>query len=46
MIAIIVTLVVTTPIAWLWASAIDKQTQYKKQNPNYNEKQGWLDWDN
>jgi hypothetical protein len=44
MVELIITLIVTVPIAWLWANAIDKHTQFKKQNPDYKET-GWLDWD-
>ena len=36
---------VTALISWLWVRAIDKQIQYKKENPDYKESEGWLDWD-
>ena len=45
MVELIITFIVTVPIAWLWVNAIDKQIKYKKQNPDYNEEEGWLDWD-
>lgn len=37
--------IITVGISWLWATAIDKQIEYKKQHPEYNESKGWLDWD-
>jgi len=37
--------IVTTIIAWLWANGIDKQMKCKKENPDYKESEGWLDWD-
>ena len=40
-----VMLIVTVSISWLWATAIEKQAQFKKENPDYNESEGWLDWD-
>ena len=36
---------VTTIISILWVCGIDKQIQYKKENPDTNESEGWLDWD-
>jgi hypothetical protein len=36
---------VTVLISWLWARGIDKQMKYKKENPDHNESEGWLDWD-
>jgi hypothetical protein len=29
----------------MWANGIDKETQYKKDNPDYKSGEGWLDWD-
>lgn len=37
--------IITAGIAWLWANGIEKQAQYKKDHPEYNETEGWLDWD-
>jgi len=37
--------VITALISWMWVNAIDKQIQYKKEHPEYNESEGWLDWD-
>ena len=37
--------IITAAISWLWVRGIDKQIQYKKENPDYNENEGWLDWD-
>ena len=45
LLGLIITFIVTAPIAWLWVNTIDKQIKYKKQNPDYNEEEGWLDWD-
>lgn len=36
---------ITAGLSWLWASAIDKEMKYRKQNPDYNPEEGWLDWD-
>jgi hypothetical protein len=36
---------VTVLISWLWVRGIDKQIKYKKENPDHDENQGWLDWD-
>jgi hypothetical protein len=37
--------IITALISWLWANGVDKQIQYKKEHPEYNESEGWLDWD-
>lgn len=37
--------IITAGIAWMWANGIEKQAQYKKDHPEYNESEGWLDWD-
>lgn len=37
--------IVTAVISWAWASAIEKHAEYKKEHPEYNESEGWLDWD-
>lgn len=44
-VAILIVLVISGIISWIWVGAIDKQIKYKKENPEYNEKEGWLDWD-
>jgi hypothetical protein len=44
-IALTITFIVTAVISWLWVRGIDNQMKYKKQNPNYNPNEGWLDWD-
>lgn len=36
---------ITTIISIIWVYLIDKQVTYKKENPDYNETDGWLDWD-
>jgi hypothetical protein len=36
---------ITVIISVIWVYLIDKQITYKKENPDYNEKEGWLDWD-
>jgi hypothetical protein len=36
---------ITLVISIIWVHLIDKQVKYKKENPDYNEKDGWLDWD-
>jgi len=36
---------ITAVISFLWVRGIDKQIQHKKENPDYNESEGWLDWD-
>lgn len=41
----LVMFIVTVIISWLWANGIEKQAKYKKEHPDYNEKEGWLDWD-
>jgi len=41
----VIMFIVTSVISWLWATGIDKQAKYKKENPDYNENEGWLDWD-
>jgi hypothetical protein len=42
----LVMFVVSAVISWLWVRGIDKQIQYKKENPDTKEGDGWLDWDN
>ena len=37
--------VVTVIISYLWANAIEKESEYRKKNPDYNPGEGWLDWD-
>jgi hypothetical protein len=37
--------VITALISYLWATGIDKMTEYQKENPDYDPKKGWLDWD-
>jgi hypothetical protein len=37
---------ITAVISWLWVRGIDRQMKYKKENPDTNESEGWLDWDN
>lgn len=37
--------VIVALISYLWANGIEKQSQYQKENPDYNPEEGWLDWD-
>lgn len=41
----IVMFLLTVVISWLWATGIDRETEYRKQNPDYKTGEGWLDWD-
>ena len=44
-IVFIVMFLITAVIAWLWVNGIDRETEYRKQNPDYKPGEGWLDWD-
>ena len=44
-IAFTILFVLTVIIAWLWVRAIDREMEYRKQNPDYKPGEGWLDWD-
>lgn len=37
--------IVTAIVSWLWVSAIDREIQHEKENPDYKPGEGWLDWD-
>jgi hypothetical protein len=37
--------VITAIISYLWVRGIDKETEYRKKNPDYKPGEGWLDWD-
>ena len=37
--------IITAGISWLWVRGIDKEMEYRKQNPDYKPGEGWLDWD-
>jgi hypothetical protein len=36
---------ITVSISILWVRGIDNVIKYKKENPDYKETDGWLDWD-
>lgn len=37
--------VIVGVISYLWANGIEKQRKYEEENPDYDPKKGWLDWD-
>lgn len=44
-IVFIVMFLITGVVAWLWATGIDNESKYRKENPDYKPGEGWLDWD-
>jgi hypothetical protein len=36
---------ITAFISIVWVHLIDKHVKFKKENPDYNDEEGWLDWD-
>jgi hypothetical protein len=32
-------------ISCAWVYLIDQNVKYKKENPDHNDNDGWLDWD-
>ena len=45
MVELIITLIITIPIAIIWVRGIDNFEKYKRENPDFDPNQGWLDWD-
>ena len=44
-ISFLIMLFISTVISIAWAISIHKETEYRKQNPDYKPGEGWLDWD-
>ena len=41
----LVMFIFTVLISYLWVRGIDNVIKHKKEHPEWDEKQGWLDWD-
>ncbi|CAB4143532.1 hypothetical protein UFOVP449_212 [uncultured Caudovirales phage] len=44
--AFIVTFLIAGIVAWLWANEVNNKLKYREKNSDYNQCEGWLDWDN
>jgi len=44
-VSIMITFIIASIISVIWVIGISKETEYRKDNPDYNPNAGWLDWD-
>ena len=41
----LVMFIIASLISIIWVRGVDKEIQYRKENPDYKPGEGWLDWD-